>query len=92
MARPFSKRIKIILILNKGATFMIYLMIFAVLFKIKKLFLIGVVLCGLCLWIASLLGLFREKYSRKKSEVFYQELEKLPHRQNKRTNKFYTDI
>lgn len=84
MARPISKRIKMIQNLTKVGVLMIYLGPLAWIFRSVDFFLVLVTVGGFCFWIASILSIFKEPYSRKlKIESTYQELEKLSHRRKK---------
>lgn len=81
MARPISKRIKAIQNLTKVGILTIYLGPFAWIFRSMDLFFVLLTVGGFCFWIASILGLFKEPYSKAVPKFpAYQELEKLPHR------------
>lgn len=80
MARPISKRIKAIYNLTEVGILMIYLGPLAWIFRSIDLLLVLIMIGGSCFWIASILSLFKESYTKQKRKLEYKELEKLAHR------------
>lgn len=89
MARPISKRIKTIQNLTKVGILTIYLGPFAWIFRSTDFFFLLLTVGGSCFWIASILDLFKEPYTKKERKIEYQELEKLAHRRSSKSTNVY---